>query len=186
MSTFRPTTRRIYPRRYRLGRPQEIHATRDADRSNLRGLVVAALLCLTVFAGAFALGHDGRTATATREAGPWAFPAVSAGAAIPARLNGAPAISVEAPRPKARTNTRSQAGAGTGAVVTSPSVATQPLAEGSAPVTPAAPTPPPTVTHSEPTPPPTPAPAATPRSTPSAPAHAPASPEPGKSFESSG
>jgi outer membrane biosynthesis protein TonB len=210
MSTFRPATRRIYPRRYRLGqreerryrlgrregrsyrlgRREEIHATREADRSNLRGIVIAALLCSTVFAGAFALGRDGRTASGPREAAPWTFPAVSAGAAIPVHLAGAPPITVEAPSPKARTNTRSQAAAGR--VVTSPAVATQPLAEGNAPVTPAAPTPPPTVTHSEPaTPPPAPAPAATPRPSPSAPAArkssgAPAPAEPGKSFESSG
>jgi hypothetical protein len=200
MSTFRPATRRIYPRRYRLGRPErtyrlrrreEIHATREADRSNGRGIGISALLCAAIFAGAFALGRDGRTASAARESGPWAFPGVSAGAAIPVHMSGAPPVTIEASRPRARTNTQSQAAAGSGAVVTTPTVASQPLAEGSTP-TPVAPTPPPVVTHSEPaSPPPAQAPAPTPRSSPSAPpasksSGAPAPAEPGKSFESSG
>jgi hypothetical protein len=209
MSTFRPATRRIDPRRYRasrleriyrrawperryrLGRPEEVHATREADRSNGRGLVLAALLCAAVFAGAFALARDGRAVSAPREAAPWAFPADSAGAAIPLHLSGAPQIKVEAPRPKARTNTHSQAAEGGGVVATRPTLATAPLAEGTTPA-PAAPTPPPVVTRSEPaTPPPAEAPAATPRSSPSTPpaskggsSGAPA--ETGKSFESSG
>jgi hypothetical protein len=182
MSTFRPATRRIYPRRYRLGRPEEIHATREADRSNGRGIVLAALLCAAVFGGAFVLGRDGRAATAPREAGPWAFPVVSAGAAIPARLSGAPAITVEAPHPKAHTNAHSQP-----AAATAPAVASQP-AESSAPVTPVAPTAPPVVTHSEPASPP---PAEAPRQAPppaskGGSSGAPAPAETGKSFESSG
>jgi hypothetical protein len=98
MSTFRPATRRIHPRRYRArpDRPLPIRPREDRSGMEPRRVVAAAILCAAIFAGSFAVGREGRTAASHGEAAPLAAPLASVGSAIPARLSSAPAIQIEA------------------------------------------------------------------------------------------
>jgi hypothetical protein len=189
MSTFRSATRRIHTRRYvaSLDRGEPIYAGKQYAGVEPRLVVAAAIVCAAVFAGSFAVGREGRTASSAREAAPLAGSVGSVGSPIPARLGGAPPIQIEAavaPPPKA----------------TRQAVARAPLAEGRAIVAPAPPTSPPPPT-AVPTQPAAQAPAASPeqRSAPSAgppasshgssggsPSGAAPPSESGKSFDTSG
>ena len=88
MSTFRPATRRIHPRRYRASpdRPVPIRPREDRSGIEPRRVVAAAILCAAIFAGSFAVGREGRTAASHGEAAPLAAPLASVGSTIPARL----------------------------------------------------------------------------------------------------
>ena len=188
MNSFRFPTRRVQTGKYGLrarrrirpgGRPVRIDPGGYHARMGARELLTAVALCAAMFGFAFAIGRDARsTASAPREAGPWAVPAVSAGAAIPARLSAAPPVRIHVPAPVHRA-THAPARAG---LVTAPAPvpAETPLATPAPSVTPA------------PAPVPAPSPAPTtpqPRTQPAAPSGgggAGRSPEAGKSFETSG
>lgn len=192
MNTFRLPTRRIH-RGYEPGleRPAPIPPVGNY-RAGLeaRRLLAVAAACAAVFAGSFAVAHKGgATASSPREAGPWAVPVVSAGSPIPGHLSSAPTIEIEPPvvaRPRAQ-----PVHAATGQAV-----ARAPLAEGGPAVTPAQPTsPPPAPPVSQPAPASSPPAQAPPSAAPPAPSHessgasptpATPSPEPGKSFDTSG
>jgi hypothetical protein len=101
MNTFRTATRRIHARRYAasLDRREPIRARRHLAGVEARLFVAAAIVCAAIFAGSFAVGRVGRTASSAREAGPLAGPVGSVGSPIPTRLSSAPTIQIEAPAP---------------------------------------------------------------------------------------
>ena len=187
MNTFRTATRRIHARRYAasLDRREPIRARRHLAGVEARLFVAAAIVCAAIFAGSFAVGRVGRTASSAREAGPLAGAFGSVGSPIPARLSSVPTIQIEAPAPAPPKATHQPA--------------TQtPVAEGRAIVTPAPPTSPTPAVSPEPAaqaPPANPPQPSAPSAAPPAPSQrssagsssgaAPAS-ETGKSFDTSG
>jgi hypothetical protein len=188
MNTFRLPTRRIHARRYQasLEHPEPIIPARKY-RAGVEGrqFLALAAVCAAIFAGSFAVAHEGSTASSPREVGQWAVPVVSAGSPVPVHLSSAPTIEIEpvvAPRPHAVHAATGQA------------VARAPLAEGRAVVTPALPT---SRSPATPVSPQAPAPSPREQAPPSAPApsrgssgaspaSATPSPEAGKSFDTSG
>ena len=142
----------------------------------VRELLTAIALCAAMFGFAFAIGRDARsTASAPHEAGPWAVPVGSTGAAIPAQLSSAPPVRIHVPAPVRRAPARS------GVVAPpAPVPAEAPLATPAPTVAPA-PAPVPAPSPAPITPQPRPQPAA-----PSGGGGASRSSEAGKSFETSG
>jgi hypothetical protein len=189
MNTFRLPTRRIHPRRYPAGldRPAPIVPARKY-RAGVEGrqFLALAAVCAAIFAGSFAVAHEGSTASSPPEAGPWAVPVVSAGSAIPAHLSGAPTIEIESAAPRAHAVH----------AATGQAVARAPLAEGGAVVSPALPTSSPPATPVSPqalapspreqAPPSAAPPASSGGSSGAAPSSATPSREAGKSFDTSG
>jgi hypothetical protein len=195
MNTFHLPTRRIH-RGYEasLHHPAPIPPARKY-RSGVeaRQLLALAAVCAAIFAGSFAVAHQGSTPSSPREAGPWAVPVVSAGSPILVHLSPAPTIEIEAPvvapRPQRVHAPTGQAVARAPlaeARTVSPALPTSPPP--AAPVAPQAPAP--TPREQAPSPPEQAPPSAPPASSHGSSGSAPASstppPEAGKSFDTSG
>jgi hypothetical protein len=184
MNTFRLPTRRIHARRYQasLERVEPIHARNYRAGTGGRQFVAVAAVCAAGFAGSFVVAHEGSTATSPREAGAWAVPVLSAGSPIPVHLSSAPTIVIEpvVARPAPAVH-----------APTAQPVARAPLAENRAVVSPVVPSPAPPAAAPAPSPREQAPPSAAPPpssggSSGASPASATPSPEPGKSFDTSG